>query len=268
MTNASPLGKYRHGNSVIHKLDARVKILSSVLIFSLIFWVQSFFSLALCLGFMIFITLLTRVPFTEFLKSSKYIIIISLFTVAINLAFEMQTHFVKSGSAIPSFTIFKNSVAVFLRLVTIVIISLVVTFTTSAQSISHALENIMQPLKYIGINPQETAMTTVIALRFFPILFEQTQKIITSQKARGADFGNKNPIKKIKSYSKIIMPLFATSFKSAENLAIAMESRCYDSRALRTSYKETTLKKLDIFAIAFILIITMGVIFCEKMMIF
>lgn len=141
-------------------------------------------------------------------------------------------------------------------------------FTTSPQEISAAFESILSPLKFLGVNIQEISMTITLSLRFIPVLFEETGKIINAQKVRGANFKSRNIIKKIKAYFNVFIPLFVFSFRRAANIALAMESRCYDASRKRTSFKHMNFKKSDVIAVAIILIIFIGVTICNKMKIF
>lgn len=259
------LGKYLPGDSLIHKLDSRIKLITSAVFLSGTFLAQSYLSLAILLAFVILSAVASRISLKEYIKSNKSIIIISFFTALVNLFFEAETYFLKSGVFRVTPRGIKNSIIVFMRLLSLVLMSSLTMFTTSPGDISCALESILSPLKYIGVNVQEIAITITISLRFIPTLFEETNKIITAQRSRGADFNNKNPIKKIKAFSTVIIPIFISSFKKANDLATSMESRCYDSSKDRTKFRELHVKHYDVVAIVLITIIFIVVILCNEL---
>ncbi len=254
------------GDSVIHRLDPRIKLISSALFLGVIFWIRSYLALTLLLGFVISCAFISQVPFKKYMKLNRSIMIVSFFTALINLFFEAETIFLKSGEFLITPQSFKNSIVVFMRLISLVLMSSLTMFTTSPSDISCALESLLNPLKYLGINVQEIAITITISLRFIPTLFEETDKVITAQRSRGADFKSKNIVKKIKAFSAVLIPIFISSFKKANDLATAMESRCYDSSRSRTKYKELHIKFSDILAIVFIILIFLGVVLCNNLL--
>lgn len=260
--------KYFPGNSVVHKLDSRLKIISSALFFALAFSSGNILSLILIATFVIIMAIFSSVPMIRYIKSFKSVIVISLVTALVNLFFEMETNWVSLGKISIPISGIKSSVLVFFRLLVLVLVSSVIMFTTSPQEISSAFESLLSPLKYIGVNTQEIAMTITLSLRFIPVLFEETGKIINAQKVRGAKFKSKNIIKKIKAFSNVLIPLFVFSFRRAANIALAMESRCYDPTRERTSFKHMKLSQRDIIALIVLLIIFIGVIICNKIKIF
>ncbi len=260
--------KYFPRNSVVHKLDSRLKIISSALFFAFAFSSNNIFSLILIATFVIIMAIFSCVPIIKYIKSFKSVIIISLVTALVNLFFEMETNWVGLGKISIPISGIKNSILVFFRLLVLVLISSVIMFTTSPQEISSAFESLLFPLQYIGVNTQEIAMTITLSLRFIPVLFEETGKIINAQKVRGANFGSKNIIKKIKAFSNVLIPLFVFSFRRAANIALAMESRCYDPLQKRTSFKHMKFSQCDIIASIILLIIFIGVIICNKIKIF
>lgn len=260
--------KYFPGNSVVHKMDSRLKIISSAMFFALAFSSKSIISLVLLAVFVTTAAIFSRVPVTKYIKSFKSVIIISFVTAFINLFFEVETSWVSLGRFSIPISGIKSSVLVFFRLFIMVFISSLIMFTTSPQEISAAFESILSPLKFLGVNIQEISMTITLSLRFIPVLFEETGKIINAQKVRGANFKSRNIIKKIKAYFNVFIPLFVFSFRRAANIALAMESRCYDASRKRTSFKHMNFKKSDVIAVAIILIIFIGVTICNKMKIF
>lgn len=254
--------KYFPGDSIIHKLDSRLKIVSSALFFALTFSLSNIISLAFLTVVMVFVTILSKIPLKKYLKGLKSIFIISIITASINLFFDLETNLICLGKiSIPNIS---NSISVFFRLFILALINSVVIFTTSPQEISAAFESLLAPLKYIGLNSQEISMTITLSLRFIPVLLEETSKIITAQKLRGAHFKNKNIIKKVKAFSNVLIPLFIFSFRRATNIALAMDSRCYDPYKKRTSFKNMKLKRCDIICATILTIIFIGVLICNK----
>lgn len=260
------LGKYLPGNSLIHMLDPRIKIITSALFLAIVFMAQSYTSLIILLVFIILSAFISSVPLKTYIKRNKSIIIISFFTAIVNLFFEMETHFLKFGNFLVTPQDLRSSIIVFIRLLLLILMSSLIMFTTSPGDISCALESLLSPLKYVGINVQEIAITITISLRFIPTLFEETDKVITAQRSRGANFKSKNLIEKTKVFLAVVIPIFVSSFKKANDLATAMESRCYDSSRKRTKFKKLHIKSYDIAAIIFVIIIFSGVIICNKLM--
>ncbi len=259
------IGKYLPGDSVIHKLDARIKLVTSAIFLSLMFLAQNYAALAVLLGFIILSAIISSVPLKNYITRNKSIITVSFFTALINLFFEAETHFLRSGNFLVTPQNLKNSIIVFLRLISLILMSSLTMFTTSPGDISCAIESLLSPLKYLGVNVQEIAITITISLRFIPTLFEETDKIITAQRSRGANFKSRSLIKKVKAFSAVIIPIFISSFKKANDLAIAMESRCYDSSKPRTRFKKLKIKHYDIAAVICIILIFLGVILCNKL---
>ena len=260
------LGKYLPGNSLIHKLDPRIKLITSALFLTFVFMAQRYSSLIILLIFVMLSAFMSYVPLKTYIKMNKSIIIISFFTALVNLFFEAETHFLKFGNFLITPQNLRISIIVFIRLILLILMSSLVMFTTSPGGISCAIESLLNPLKYIGVNVQEIAITITISLRFIPTLFEETDKIITAQRSRGANFKSKNLIKKIKVFSAVVIPIFISSFKKANDLATAMESRCYDSSRNRTKFKKLKIKSYDIAAVIFIILIFSGVILCNNLM--
>ena len=259
------LGKYFPGKSLMHKLDPRVKIISSVVMFFIIFFSFTYLSIFLLLLYAVFMAYKSKIPFKKYLRSVKSILVIAIFTSSLNLFFELETSFLSTGQILIKPIIIKNSIMIFLRLFIMVTVSATLMFTTSSQNFAFALENILSPLKYIKINPQEISLTISIALRFIPILFDETNKIILAQKARGANFKNKNIFKQIKSYSSVFIPVIVSSFKKSEDLAVSMECRCYDSSKKRTKLKALHIQKCDIIFLVLTIIFFAGVILCNNL---
>lgn len=260
------LGQYFPSDSVIHRLDPRVKIISLIAYIALIFCTFNYFALAFSAVTVLVIVLMSKVPLKLYLKSLKVIIIIVVITSLLNL-------FYGTGEPIWQWWIIKvtwagihNAVFVCIRIVCLVLLSSVLTFTTSPTDLTDALERLMKPLTVFHIKVHEIAMMMTIALRFVPTLLEETDKIMAAQKARGADMESGNLITRIKALVPVLVPLFVSAFRRAYELAVAMECRCYQGGEGRTRMKQLHLSKHDVFGILFTLaviaIVVLLDIFC------
>ena len=224
-------GQFLPANSFIHRLDARFKIFLTVLFIVFIFMCSNFYSLALAAGFIIACILLSKIKIKHYLKSLKPIIPIIIFTAILN------TLYTSGGKIYFEFWVFsvsseglKRSVFMCLRVVLLILCSSVMTYSTTPNDLSDALESIFSPLKIIGLgNAVHTlSMMMTIALRFIPTLLEETDKIMSAQKARGADFESGSIISRLKALIPILIPLLISSLRRATELAEAMECRCYN----------------------------------------
>ena len=257
------LGQYFPSNGPLHKLDARTKILLLIAYIVIIFCSFNFFALGLVVLFAITTVILSKVPAGMFLKSLKTIIIIVLITSVLNL-------FYGSGEPLAQWWIFTitlngifNAITVTLRIVCLVIVSSALTFTTSPTDMTDGLEKLLKPLTVFHISVHEIAMMMTIALRFVPTLLEETDKIMSAQKARGADMESGNLIKRIKALIPVLVPLFVSSFRRAYDLAMAMECRCYRGGQGRTRLKQMKMGKRDVFASIVMLLLISGVVLCD-----
>lgn len=242
------LGQYFSGNSILHRLDPRTKIIA-VLVFAVsIFMAKNVYSFGCILLTVIILTAISGISFKIILKSIKPVLFIVLFTAVINLFFTtsadtplFEWKFIK---------IYEKSIimAVFmmLRIITLIVgTSVLLTYTTSPIMLTDGLERLLSPLKKVKVPVHEFAMMMTIALRFIPTLLEETDKIISAQKARGAGFEEGGIIKKAKAFLPILIPLFISAFRRADELAIAMECRCYRGDEGRTRMKELKMSALD-----------------------
>lgn len=245
------LGQYYNVDSKIHRLDPRTKIIATLLYIIELFIVDNFVGFILAALTLLLIIKASKVPISFILRGLKPVIIILMFTFLLNM-------FMTKGTIIFSFWIFKITeeglrVAAFMaiRLILLILGSSILTFTTKPLSLTDGLESLFRPFKKIGLPAHEIAMMMSIALRFIPTLLEETDKIIKAQEARGADLESGNVIKKAKALIPILVPLFVSSFRIAQDLALAMEARCYHGGVGRTRLHEMKFKKGDL--ISFIL---------------
>lgn len=257
------LGQFMPGKSLIHRLDARSKIVLLLAYIIFIFVCQNYISLLLITLSSLLIILSTKISFKLYLKSMKVILFVVVFTGILNL-------FYGSGQVLFEWGFLKitegginNAIFITIRIATLVMISSVLTFTTSPTDLTDALERLMKPLAHLHIKTHEIAMMMTIAMRFIPTLLEETDKIMNAQKARGADMESGNIFQRIKALIPILIPLFVSSFRRANDLAMAMECRCYNGGNGRTRMKVLHYTKSDLFALIFSIVIFAGVIFCN-----
>ena len=239
------LGQYYQTESVIHRLDPRVKLVGTICYIISLFLVNNVWGYAVAALFLAVMIKLSNVPFKFMVKGMRAIIFLLLITVVFNM-------FLTPGEALVSFwklTITKEglklAVMMAIRLSFLIIGSSVMTLTTTPNNLTDGMENLMKPLRKIKVPVHEIAMMMSIALRFIPILLEETDKIMKAQIARGADFESGNIIKKAKALVPLLVPLFISAFRRANDLAMAMEARCYRGGDGRTKMKPLVYKKAD-----------------------
>lgn len=255
------IGQYYPAESPIHRMDARLKLAVTFIYIVSLFVINSFIGYAfalLCLGLVIRVS---KVPLRFMLKGLKSIIIIILFTVFINL-FMTQGETVLLQVGVVKVTLEGVLLAskMCIRLVMLIIGSSVLTLTTTPIQLTDAIEYILKPFKKIGVPAHEIAMMMTIALRFIPTLLDETDKIMKAQQARGADFDTGNLMQKAKALIPILVPLFISAFRRAEELAMAMEARCYHGDENRTRMNVMKMKGSDYRAAIFVMIYLVAVI--------
>lgn len=248
------LGQYYQADSVIHKLDPRVKLIATLVYIISLFVVKNYIGYAVCFIFLVAVIGLSKVPVKFMLKGMKAILFLLILTVIFNL-------FLTPGEELVSFWVFtitkegvKMAFTMAVRLSMLIVGSSVMTLTTTPNNLTDGLESVMKPLKKIKVPVHEIAMMMSIALRFIPILLEETDKIMKAQIARGADFESGNLIKKAKSMVPLLVPLFISAFRRANDLAMAMEARCYQGGEGRTKMKPLIYRKRDIVAYIIVLV--------------
>lgn len=245
------IGQYYPANSKIHSLDPRVKIVGTLLYLISLFTFKSIIGYVLATVFLFACVKLSKVPFKFMVRGLKPIFLLLMITVAFNL-------FLTPGGAVLlqigplKVTEQGLSTAVYmaLRLIYLIMGSSLMTLTTTPNSLTDGLEKLLYPLNRIKVPVHEIAMMMSIALRFIPILLEETDKIMKAQIARGADLENGNLIQKAKAMIPILVPLFVSSFRRANDLAMAMEARCYRGGEGRTKMKPLVYQKKDYIAYA------------------
>ena len=244
------LGQYFPGESWVHKLDPRVKIIATLLFIIELFLVNDFIGFAIAAVVLAVLIAVSKVPINFIVRGLKPIIIILLFTFTLNI-------FMINGEVIWSWWILKitkegirTAVFMAIRLILLIIGSSMLTLCTRPLSLTDGIERLLSPFKKIGLPAHEIAMMMTIALRFIPTLLEETDKIMKAQQARGADFETGSVLHRAKSLIPILVPLFVSAFRIAQDLAMAMEARCYRGGEHRTRMHEMKMKGRDYVAMA------------------
>jgi len=256
------IGQYYSAKSIIHKLDARIKIILTILFIVNIFLVKNFGGLGLMVATLVVTVLLSKVPFKMILKSIKPIVFIVIFTALLNIFYMKDGTNLLPESWFIDITdkglIFAFFLAV--RIIALVVASSLSTYTTTPTELTDAIEKLLSPLKLIKVPVGTFATMMTLALRFIPTLVEETDKIMSAQKARGADLETGGIIDRIKAMVPILIPLFVSSFRRANDLAFAMECRCYTDGEGRTRMKQNKISARDIIALVIIVLLTTGII--------
>ncbi len=242
------IGQYYPSNSVLHKLDPRTKILAILIYMVSLFIVNNFYGLLGMLVISAVVITLSQVPLKYFFRGLKMIIFIVLLTVALQM-------FMTPGEIVWQWSFLKITKegirqAIFMgtRLVLLISITSILTLTTTPIALTDGIERLLKPFQRIGVPAHELAMMMSIALRFIPTLVEETDKIMKAQAARGANFDSGNLIEKVKALVPLLVPLFLSAFQRAEELAIAMEARCYHGGDNRTRLKALQYTSKDMLA--------------------
>ena len=250
-------GQYIPHDSLIHNLDPRVKILGCLTIIISLFFIENFWGY-LILGSLIMVSIIFSKVHPKFVfRGLRPILFIIVFTLIIHL-------FMTSGEVIYQVGFLKitsegliKGLFISCRLFILILTTSLLTLTTSPISLTDGLEKLLSFFRFIGMPAHEIAMMMTIALRFIPTLLEETEKIMKAQISRGADFESGNIINRTKSLIPILIPLFVNAFRRADDLAIAMEAKCYRGGKGRTHYRKLQIKSNDVFILSFIIILTM-----------
>ena len=248
------LGQYFPGESRIHKLDPRVKIIATLLFIIELFIVDNFIGFAIAAAALGAVIIISKVPLGFIMRGLKPILIILLFTFALNM-------FMVKGQVIWSWWVLEitkeglyTALFMAIRLILLIIGSSLLTLCTRPLSLTDGIERLLSPFSKIGLPAHDIAMMMTIALRFIPTLLEETDKIMKAQQARGADFESGHLIQRVKSLIPILIPLFVSAFRIAMDLAMAMEARCYRGGQHRTRMNEMKLKARDYAAFGMVFI--------------
>ena len=241
------IGQYYPADSLLHRLDPRVKFTGTIVYIVSLFLCRSWGYVFAAL-FLMCMILLSKVPFKYMIRGLRAILFILLFTMVLNI-------FLTPGTILWQWKIFKiteeglrTAIVMAVRLILLILGASVMTLTTTPNKLTGAMESLFRPLSKIGVPVHEIAMMMSIALRFIPILLEETDKIMKAQMARGADFESGGLIKRVKAMVPLLVPLFISAFRRANDLALAMEARCYHGGEGRTQMKPLVYTKKDILA--------------------
>ncbi len=264
------LGQYFPGNSILHRLDPRMKILLMLSYVILVFFAKNLMSFAYLSVLVLLMLFFSGISTKVLLKGLKPVVFISIFTAVINLFWTTgETPLV----SIAFIQIYPEGIwrALFMvvRIISLVAgTSLLLTYTTSPMDLTDALESLLSPLKKLRVPVHEFAMMMSLALRFVPTLIEETEKIINAQKARGADFESGHLLQRAKALVPILIPLFISAFSRATDLAVAMECRCYVGGQGRTRMRQMHLRLRDAMVFALFLLLFFGIVFAAKIPLF
>lgn len=257
------LGQYFPGNSPLHRLDPRMKLILTVVYICALFMAKSMLSFLLIVAFTFIMIPVSGISFKVILKGLKPLIFIIMFTMVLNL-------FGHGGKSEPLVSfwglgIYREGIVYAVYMIVRIVCllcgtSLILTYTTSPIALTDGIEQLLLPLSKLRVPVHEFAMMMTIALRFIPTLIEETDKIMNAQKARGADFSNGSLIKRVKALIPILIPLIVSSFRRADELAVAMECRCYRGGKGRTRMNKLRFKAADLAAFIVVAAFTAGII--------
>lgn len=257
-------GQYYPATSFVHKMDARIKILIAIAYIVAVFLVKQFqfMGFCACLLFVLIATVFAKVPFLRVLKSIKAILFLVILSGILQLFFNTSGKVVLEWQFIRITDVgLLNAGFIIARITLVVLGASLLTLTTSPVELADGIESLLYPLKFIKFPVHEFALIMSIALRFIPTLLEETDRIMKAQKARGADFESGNIFKKIKALIPILIPLLISSFRRADELADAMDARCYSGSKNRTRYKKLTLTFRDLIGVLVIAGLITGIVF-------
>ena len=245
------LGQYFPGNSLIHRLDPRTKLLALIAYIVALFSAGSWISYAVVALFLVSCIGISRIPVRAFIRGMKPLVLILIFTGILNVFFTVgETVLVSFWRITVTLEGVTRAIFMMARILFLISGTFLLTYTTSPISLTDGLESLLCPLKKLGLPVHELAMMMCIALRFIPTLIEETDKIISAQKARGADFENGSLMERVKALIPILVPLFISAFRRADELATAMECRCYHGGEGRTKMKLLRYKRGDFLCFA------------------
>lgn len=257
------LGQYFPGNSPVHRLDPRTKLLMLVIYIVSLFSAKSWVTYGTCFAFLAFCIWLSTVPLKSIVKGMKPLIMILVFTGVLNIFFTAG-----EGEPLVDFwiiTIYTEGLVraffMVIRILLLITCTFLLTYTTSPIALTDGLESLLSPLKRLRLPVHELSMMMCIALRFIPTLIEETDKIMSAQKARGADFESGKLMERVKALIPILVPLFISAFRRADELATAMECRCYQGGEGRTKMKLLRYTLWDFYAFGIGAVLVVAVIF-------
>ena len=242
------LGQFFPGTSFVHRLDPRTKLVTLVLYIVALFVAAGWISYAVCFVFLAVSIAISRIPLKALFHGLKPLVFVLVLTGILNIFFTPGEPIFTLGVVSVSMEGIVQAVRMMLRILMLISATFLLTYTTSPISLTDGLESLLSPLKAIKVPVHELSMMMCIALRFIPTLIEETDKIMCAQKARGADFESGNLFARVKALIPILVPLFISAFRRADELATAMECRCYQGGDGRTKMKQLRYQSLDFMA--------------------
>ena len=243
------LGQFFPGHSAIHRMDPRTKLILTIVYIVALFVAQNWISYLVMMAFLVFCIWLSKIPPKSILRGMKPLVFILVFTAVLNLFYtDGGVELVRFGSLAITSEGLKRAIFMIWRILMLISGTFLLTYTTSPISLTDGLESLLNPLKRIHVPVHELSMMMSIALRFIPTLIEETDKIMNAQKARGADFETGSIIQRAKALVPILVPLFISAFRRADELATAMECRCYQGGEGRTKMKLLRFSRVDLCA--------------------
>ena len=258
MLNNIMIGQYFPGDSFLHRMDARVKILLLLILLIEVFVFTSAPVYFMMTGITFLLIMTSKVPLRMVLRSLKPLWWIILFTFVLHLFSHPGREIYRIWQFVITQEGVEQGALISVRLMLLIVLSTLLTFTTSPLKLTDALESLLSPFKRLGLPAHELAMMMTIALRFIPTLISETDKIMKAQQSRGADFVTGSILSRLKNMVPILVPLFLSAFRRADDLALAMEARCYRGGEGRTRMKEMKLGRLDYVAIGVFAVLSVG----------
>lgn len=256
------IGRYIQGNSIVHELDPRTKLLGSFYFIVIVFLANHWLAYLLLALFTFFAIWLSGISITYFLRGIRPMLWIILFTVIFQMLFTVGgTVLVQLGPISITTLGLINAAYIFMRLVLIIMMSTILTLTTAPLELTDGIEHLLRPLARFGFPAHEVALMLSIALRYVPTLMDEAQKIMNAQRARGVDFDEGSFVDRVKAMIPILIPLFVSAFNRADEMAIAMEARGYRGGEGRTKYRQLQFSRIDVYAVLTFVVLTVLLIF-------
>ena len=268
MLNDVTFGQYYPAKSFVHNMDPRAKLVLVIAYIVAIFLASNFYALAAVTLFLVIAVIFSRVPFGRVLRSVKMILFVIIFTAILNLFFYSageDAHMIWEWKFLSlSWESVINMIFLAMRLFLLVMGTSVLTLTTTPVALTDGIESLLTPLKWIKFPVHELALIMSIALRFIPILIDETNRIIAAQKARGANFEKGGLISRAKAMIPVLIPLLVSAFRRAEDLGDAMDARCYSGAKGRTKYKKLTFTWRDLIGLLLVAGLITGIVFLNS----
>ena len=260
------LGQFFPGESFIHRLDPRTKLIMVIVYIVALFMATNWLGYGLVIAFLAVCIRISTIPLKSITRGLKPVMMIVVFTGVLNLFFTPGTHEIVNifGFSL-TWEAVERAAQMILRIMLLITGTFLLTYTTSPIALTDGLESLLSPLKVIKFPVHELSMMMCIALRFIPTLIEETDKIMSAQKARGADFESGNLIARAKAMVPLLVPLFVSAFRRADELAMAMEARCYHGGAHRTRMKQLRVGKVD-YAAMLVMAATLALVLLERLL--